>query len=124
MKKSIAILLLTAPLVFGLTGCVIAIDGDKHDSDLDMSNSHDRAISNRQHIAGLIPGLSFTEVTGRMGTADFNESYDKSGETIQVLFYRTHRVHKDDLTTKDECTPLIFKQGGLVSWGDNALRQL
>jgi len=124
MRKSLAILLVTAPLMFGLTGCVIAIDGDKHDSDLDISNSHDRAISNRQHIAGLTPGMSFVDVTSRMGTADFNENYAKNGEAIQVLFYRTHRVHKDDLTTKDECTPLIFKQGGLVSWGENAIRQL
>ncbi len=122
MKKSLIALIVSAPLVLGLSGCVIAIDGDKHDSD--MTNSHDRASQNRQNIATLIPQMSYNEVISRFGTADFNESYQKDGENIHVLFYRTHRVHKDDLTTKDECTPLIFKQGALVSWGERALTQL
>jgi hypothetical protein len=59
-----------------------------------------------------------------MGVADFNESYQKNGEQIQVLFYRTNRLHKDGLTTKDECTPLIFKNNQLVSWGENAYKQI
>lgn len=123
MNKTLAALVISAPLVLGLSGCVIAIDGDKHDG-LDMSDSHDRAISNRQNIATLIPSMSLAEVTTKLGIADFNESYAKAGENIQVLFYRTHRVHKDGLTTKDECTALIFKQSKLVSWGEGALSQL
>lgn len=122
MKKSIIALIVSAPLVLGLSGCVVAIDGDKHHSD--MTNAHNRAAQNREHIATLIPQMSLNDVTTRLGTADFNESYQKDGENIHVLFYRTHRVHKDDLTTKDECTPLIFKQGALVSWGEQALKQL
>jgi len=122
MKKSLIAVIVSTSLVFGLSGCVIAIDGDKHDSD--FSNSHDRAGQNREHIATLIPQMSLSDVTNKLGIADFNESYQKDGASINVLFYRTHRVHKDDLTTKDECTPLIFKQGALVSWGDQALQQL
>lgn len=122
MKKSLIALIVSAPLVMGLTGCVVAIDGDKHRSE--MTNSHDRATQNREHIATLAPQMSISDVTNRLGTADFNEHYQKDGENIQVLFYRTHRVHKDDLTTKDECTPLIFKGGALVHWGEQAFKQL
>lgn len=122
MKKSLIALVVCAPLAMGLTGCVVAIDGDNDHSS--MSNSHDRAQKNREQIATLFPQMSYGDITNRMGVADFNENYTKDGESIHVLFYRTHRVHKDDLTTKDECTPLIFKNGALVSWGESALAQL
>jgi len=26
----------------------------------------------------------------------------------------------DGITTKDECTPLVFRNGNLVGWGDSA----
>ena len=59
-----------------------------------------------------------------LGVADFNEVYNKGDENIQVLYYRTNRKHADGITTKDECTPLIFKNGALVSWGDTAYSML
>jgi len=121
MKKSLIALIVSAPLVLGLSGCVIAIDGDNDDYHL---SSHDRATNNRQHIATLLPQMSISDVTTRFGIADFNESYNKDGENINVLFYRTHRVHKDDLTTKDECTALIFTGGALVSWDEQAVTPL
>ena len=37
-----------------------------------------------------------------------------------MLFYRTHRLHKDDLTTKDECTYLHFVDDILIETGDGA----
>jgi hypothetical protein len=41
-----------------------------------------------------------------------------------VLFYRTHRRDGDGVTTKDECTPLVFKNGLLIGWGDAAYQAL
>jgi len=122
MKKSLIALMISAPLALSLTGCVIAIDGDNQDGH--YASSHDRASQNREHIASLIINMSLVDVTNKFGVADFNESYIKDDANINVLYYRTHRVHKDDLTTKDECTALIFKQGALVSWGEQALKQL
>ena len=112
-----------APLSLSLTGCVVAIGDHDRDNGYVMSD-HDRQYENRKQIATLMVNATFSAVQDKMGVPDFNETYDKNGETIQVLFYRTHRVHKDDLSTKDECTPLVFKQNKLVSWGDKALRQL
>ncbi|NRA82841.1 MAG: DUF3192 domain-containing protein [Gammaproteobacteria bacterium] len=123
MKKSLIALLVMAPLSLSLTGCVVAIGDHDRDNGYVMSD-HDRQYENRKQIATLMVNATFSAVQDKMGVPDFNETYDKNGETIQVLFYRTHRVHKDDLTTKDECTPLVFKQNKLVSWGDKALRQL
>ncbi len=123
MKKSILPLLIIAPLTLGLTGCVVAVGGD--DDGYRMGhNFDDREYENRQKIARLQLNSSFNEVQSTFGVADFNEVYQKAGESIQVLYYRTNRKHKDGLTTKDECTPLIFKNGLLVSWGESAYAML
>lgn len=121
MKKSLIALLVVAPLTLGLSGCVVAIGG--HDDDSAFSDQ-DREYENRKQISQLLISTSYAAVQSRLGVPDFNETYDKNGETIQVLYYRTQRLHKDGLTTKDECTPLVFKQLKLVSWGDRALSQI
>ena len=106
MKKSILALLVVAPLTVGLTGCVIAVGGeDGHSFSTDFE---DREYENRKKIANLQLNSTLTDVSNSMGVADFNESYLEDGKTVKVLFYRTHRLHKDDLTTKDECSKLVF----------------
>ncbi|WP_448213280.1 DUF3192 domain-containing protein [Colwellia sp. MEBiC06753] len=118
MKKSLIVLLAALPLTLSLTGCVISVGGDE---DRGYSFDHeDRAYENRKKIAVLQLNSSFADVQHTLGVADFNEVYQKDDENIQVLYYRTNRKHKDGLTTKDECTPLIFKNGMLVSWGEKA----
>jgi hypothetical protein len=53
-----------------------------------------------------------------MGIADFNEFYIKGEDTYQVLYYRTQHIDGDGVTTKDECTPLVFKNSALLGWGE------
>jgi len=115
MKKSLLALLVVAPLTLSLTGCVIAVgDGDGR---ITTSDFDDREFSNRKQIANLPLNSSYANVAHKLGVADFNESYEKNGNTVQVLFYRTHRLHKDGLTTKDECTYLHFVNGALFETG-------
>lgn len=123
MKKSLLAVLIATPLMLGLSGCVVSIGGDD-DSGFSSFDYEDREYENRQKIARLQLNTSFSAIQTELGVADFNETYAKEGENIQVLYYRTHRKHKDGMTTKDECTPLIFKDGKLVSWGEQAYRQL
>lgn len=117
MKKSLLSMLVIAPLAVGLTGCVVAVgtDGDGHY--VSSSDFGDREYKNRKKIAKLALGASYRDVASDMGVADFTESYEKEGKTIQVLFYRTNRIHKDDLTTRDECTYLYFIDGELKETG-------
>jgi uncharacterized protein DUF3192 len=123
INKSLIALLVALPLTSALSGCVIAVGGEK-DSYGYSFDYEDREQENRAHIAKLQLDMSFERVQNLMGTADFNESYDKNGEAIQVLYYRTHRTAKDGMTTKNECTPLIFKNKRLTSWGDTAYQQM
>ncbi|MBA6264841.1 MAG: DUF3192 domain-containing protein [Colwellia sp.] len=119
MRKSIIALLIAAPLTLSLSGCVIAVGGG--DEGHSMSTSFgDREYENRKQIAKIQLNSRYDDVKNQLGLADFNEKYQMDGKEIKVLFYRTHRVHKDDLTTKDECTYLHFIDGVLLETGNGA----
>jgi len=40
------------------------------------------------------------------------------------MYYRTSRQHHDSATSKDETTPLIFKNNKLIGWGFDALTNI
>ena len=111
-----------AALAVTLSGCVIAVGG-KHELDDDSSWQKTQQY-NQEQINRLALNSSAEDVRTLLGTPDFTESFNKDGETVQVLFYRTHHIKSDGKTTKDECTPLIFKQNKLSGWGDKAYQYL
>jgi hypothetical protein len=118
MQKLIVAAMIGASLT--LSGCVISVDGEGEHSY--RSDWQDVEQKNRRAIAKLEPALTFNEVSSRMGTADFNEYYENNGNTYQILYFRTQRIEGDGVTTKDECTPLIFKNGDLAGWGESAYK--
>ena len=122
MKKNLLALLVAAPLAMGLTGCVISVDGDGWEGH--SVDWEDREYRNRQLISDLELNTASEEVKTRLGVADFNETFTRGEDTYSVLYYRTQRVHGDGKTTKDECTPLLFKNGMLVGWGESALNRV
>ncbi len=101
-----------------LSGCVVSVGGgsDSHYG----ADWEDREFNNRKHIANLETGTSYETVLRKMGVADFNELFEKQDGTYRVLYYRTQKTMGDGITTKDECTPLVFRNGNLVGWGDSA----
>jgi hypothetical protein len=102
-----------------MTGCVIAIGND------DWSDEGDewevRQAKNNRYIRRLDLGRSMNAIQADLGEPDFNESFQRNGETFQVLYYRTRRVHDDSVTTKDETTPFVFIDRELVGWGETAI---
>ncbi|MFB0982084.1 MAG: DUF3192 domain-containing protein [Alteromonadaceae bacterium] len=119
MKKSIVALVVVIPLTLSLTGCVIAVGGGDEGHSISTSFG-DREHDNRKKIDKIQLNTTYNNVQHKLGLADFNEKYQLDGKEIKVLFYRTHRVHKDDLTTKDECTYLHFVDGVLLETGNGA----
>lgn len=118
MKKSVARLALMTVFLLPLSACVVIADGD---SDHDRSDHTKIERHNRDGIAGLSTGMSRVDVTSKMGTPDFD---DQLTDGHRVLFYRTQRKHGDGMTTRDECTPLIFSNDKLIGWGQLALDKL
>lgn len=117
MKKSLIAAAIILPL--SLSGCVISVGGE--DGDYSYSSSWEKKErKNRKAIANLSPDTSVTAIKRDMGTPDFSELHQRGNDEIQVLFYRTQRTEGDGVTTKDECTPLVFKNGQLIGWGDTA----
>ena len=109
-------------LSLGLSGCVISVGGEGEYGY--QSDWQDKEKKNRKHISKLEQDTSYDQILNRMGIADFNEFYTKGNDTFRVLYYRTQRIDGDGITTKDECTPLVFKNTALVGWGETAFNAI
>ena len=109
-------------LSLGLSGCVISVGGEGEYGY--QSDWQDKEKKNRKHISKLEQDTSYEQILNRMGIADFNEFYTKGNDTYRVLYYRTQRIDGDGITTKDECTPLVFKNTALVGWGETAFNAI
>jgi hypothetical protein len=128
MKSKLMGAALITSLSLGLTGCVINV-GDK-DSAPDRFYWEQKQEKNIDNLTKLSLGMAMDQVQLIMGTADFNEAFTtsenetKAKEEVQVLYYRTQWIKGDGKTTKDECTPVVFKNNTLVGWGDTALKNI
>ncbi|WP_051202127.1 DUF3192 domain-containing protein [Ferrimonas senticii] len=111
--------LAAATLALGLSGCVISVN----DGDWDADNTPWSKIEkqNRQQLELVEVGMTQRQVFSIMGTADFNEMVQTDAGAIQVLYFRTQHRSSDGETSKDECTPLVLKDGKVAGWGDVAL---
>jgi hypothetical protein len=112
---------LVALLTVGLQGCVIAVGGDGYSSSSDYRDSEQR---NRQYIASLAAGTARATVEAELGTPNFADLVTVDGVRYRVIYYRTHRVHADGNTTRDECTPVVFADGLLIGSGELALARV
>lgn len=81
----------------------------------------EREIFNRKYIGRLKIGTTRDEVLRLLGPPDISEARAASdGRNVLVLFYRTHHVKSDGITTRDETTPLLFTDNLLFAWGESA----
>jgi hypothetical protein len=119
MKKGLLTIALSGLL---LSGCVISID-DGYSDDRHKSWSKIEK-DNRQQISNLLPGTAISAVRRNMGIPDFDELIVKDGKEHRVLFYRTQRIEGDGITSKDECTPILFVNGELIGFGETALSRI
>lgn len=83
----------------------------------------DRQAYNSEKLNELDLGQSLSDVKMLFGKADFSEAKTVKSAKLQVLFYRTHHEKSDGVTTKEECTPLIFENDRLIAWGADTYKQ-
>ncbi|MGI9278285.1 MAG: DUF3192 domain-containing protein [Endozoicomonas sp.] len=123
MKKHLFLIALVLPAAITLSGCSINIGGSKSKGP-EYNQQQETDKLQREKVSRLNEGESIESVRNNLGIPDFTESYSRNDKKIKVLFYRTQRVKADGMTTKDECTPLIFVDKKLDSWGHHALTEI
>ncbi len=89
----------------------------------DDMNWEDRQVYNSQKMSDLTLGQDIISVKNLLGKADFSEAKALKETKLQVMFYRTHHDKSDGVTTKEECTPLIFENDKLIAWGQDTYKQ-
>lgn len=121
LKKSLLAVALLSSLT--LSGCVV-VKESSYDSDNEKYEGQQEEQRHRAAIASLPPALSVSEALARLGTPDFNDSWNTGQHSYQVLYYRTHRTHADGMTTRDECTAVVFIDNRLAGTGEMALDRI
>jgi len=79
---------------------------------------------NNANIAKLEIGISADSTYAIMGKPRLREAYsEKDGGVLDVWFYYTNRVWADGSNTKDEMTPVLFRNKQLIGYGQDYYTQ-
>jgi hypothetical protein len=103
---------IAALLASTLTGCIY-VNGE-HISTSDWQSEQK---VNRETISQLALGTTAETVIQQLGSPTDSEAFLDGSTEVRVLFYRTRRTEADGDTSRDETTPLVFKNNELVGWG-------
>ncbi|MDJ0877158.1 MAG: DUF3192 domain-containing protein [Halieaceae bacterium] len=114
MKRVVSILTALAATL-ALSGCVIVNGEPGWVGSSDWEREQER---NSKAIANLDIGMERSEVVRKLGTPSFSEAFTRDDDEYRVLFFRTQHRHSDGDTTRDETTPLVFKNDTLIGWGN------
>ena len=93
--------------------------------------------SNRENLKKLSVGMEKQVAMETMGTEPSRglfmwidnphrseEVTAKNGQRYEALYYYTDMKQRDDKITDDELTLLLFQDGKLVAWGEDARKRL
>lgn len=116
MRKVVILLIAGIVSYLAIVGLVLSL----YEADPADMKWQERETYNARQIGQLEFGMSKDDVIRMLGSPDINEAKETSSGNYQVLFYRTHHVTSDGITSKDECTPLLFENNQLRAWGSDA----
>jgi len=100
-----------------LSGCIIVSGSDNWDDD----NWQAQQRENSSIISELELNSSRDDVIEWLGNPSSSEAFSREGAEIIVLYYRTQHRRSDGETTRDETTPLVFRNNRLIGWGEDLL---
>lgn len=85
----------------------------------------DREAFNRKYIQqiDLANPIMRSEVNNTLGGPDITEAIEHEQGIYQIVYYRTLRAISDGITTKDECTALLFHNSRLIAVAQAAEQQ-
>ncbi|MDP2563680.1 DUF3192 domain-containing protein [Pseudoalteromonas marina] len=118
LKKFIRYLILGLGLYALIATLVIAFYKD----DPQAMIWQDRESFNKRYIEklSLDSQTTLNTVLDYLGSPDLTFAKRDNEQVLQVIFYRTQHITSDGITTMDECTGLLFKNGQLILWGPSA----
>lgn len=102
-------------LLTSLSGCIY-IGERSHDTRWQVQQRENRSL-----ISQLSLNTDHSSILKKMGIPELSEAFVTGGIEYKVLYYRTQHHTSDGDTTKDETTPLVFKDEKLIGWGQLAL---
>ncbi|MGL5359361.1 MAG: DUF3192 domain-containing protein [Shewanella sp.] len=120
MKSTVFVILGS---IFAAYVAFVAVVALVYEPTPDEMSWEDRQLFISQTINSLSLGQPRVEIIALLGTPDFSEAKTLSQSQLLVLFYRTHQQKSDGVTSKDECTPLLFKDDILIAWGADTYQQ-
>ncbi|WP_242698574.1 DUF3192 domain-containing protein [Alteromonas sp. 5E99-2] len=118
-SSAIKIIVIGFSAYIALTFSVLTFVPDKPEN----MGWQDREAYNKVQVAKLTIGATRDEVLALMGSPDITEAKETSDTVVQIMFFRTQHVKADGLTTKEECTPVLFEDNRLVALGESALNE-
>ncbi|GLX79975.1 DUF3192 domain-containing protein [Thalassotalea insulae] len=114
MNKKVVSRILLALAAYGVF--VLLVVNFYDDSPANMK-WEDREAYNRQFINSLELGkFTFEQALEKLGSPDITEAKLVDNNHFQALFYRTHHVKSDGITTQEECSYLLFVNNELVEY--------
>lgn len=118
LKKFIRYLILGLGLYALIATLVIAFYKD----DPQAMIWQDRESFNKRYIEklSLDSHTTLNTVLDYLGSPDLTFAKRDNEQVLQIIFYRTQHITSDGITTMDECTGLLFKNGQLILWGPSA----
>lgn len=120
MKSKVPVIIGTLFAAYVAFVLVVVLVYEPSPEDMDWQ---DRQAYNNAKLSELTLGQPLDTVTLVLGKADFSEAKTVEQDSLLVLFYRTHHSKSDGETTRDECTPLLFKNNKLIAWGQDTYQQ-
>ncbi|WP_417665362.1 DUF3192 domain-containing protein [Pseudidiomarina sp.] len=116
MSKMLKVVLIGFAIYAAATALVLHL----YQADPENMSWQERETFNLKQIGRLDLGTQKDDVIRLLGSPDISEAKVTDDGEVLILFYRTHHVKSDGITTRDECTPLLFKDGSLIAWGADA----
>lgn len=117
--KTVTRIAVVALLATTFSGCVY-VNGEN----ISSSDWKDEQRTNREAISNLALGSSTAAVMDKLGTPADSEAFTQDDIEVRVLFYRTRHKQSDGETTRDETTPLVFRDDQLIGWGEKVYQDL
>lgn len=80
---------------------------------------------NIYNLKKLKPGMTREDVYTILGMPDLYDMYETvDRDYVAVFYYYTHTQVDDGAAAKNECTPVVIRDGKLVGWGYGYLKEL